>query len=86
MPSAGYRFPGNVQVIIHADTRRILDPGECVSLLPWWLRRTERGGTTLVPGRSVRHTQPVDVRDVAGFALSAPPCALNIARRVNATP
>lgn len=47
----------------------ILGPREYVGRLPWWLRRFERGGRVLAPGSSDRIIQPVDVRDVAGFAL-----------------
>lgn len=49
----------------------ILGPWEYVGRLPWWLRRTERGGRILAPGRPGRPVQPVDVRDVAGFAVKA---------------
>lgn len=66
--SRNYRFSVNVQDIIHADTRLILDPGECVSLLPWWLRRAESGGSTLVPGRSVRLTSS---RSMSGTSPSS---------------
>ncbi|MDT0345852.1 NAD-dependent epimerase/dehydratase family protein [Streptomyces litchfieldiae] len=47
----------------------ILGPGEYVGRLPWWLRRAHRGGTVLAPGDPTRTIQPVDVRDVAAFAL-----------------
>lgn len=47
----------------------ILGPHEYVGRLPWWLRRIERGGRVLAPGRPDRVIQPVDVRDVAAFAL-----------------
>lgn len=47
----------------------ILGPREYVGRLPWWLRRVERGGRVLAPGRPDRAIQPVDVRDVAAFAL-----------------
>lgn len=47
----------------------ILGPREYVGRLPWWLRRVERGGRVLAPGSPDRRIQPVDVRDVAGFAL-----------------
>lgn len=47
----------------------ILGPGEYVGRLPWWLRRAQRGGTVLAPGDPARSIQPVDVRDVAAFAL-----------------
>lgn len=47
----------------------ILGPGEYVGRLPWWLRRAEKGGAILAPGDPGRGIQPVDVRDVARFAL-----------------
>ncbi len=47
----------------------ILGPGEYVGRLPWWLRRAERGGAILAPGDPSKSIQPVDVRDVAAFAL-----------------
>jgi nucleoside-diphosphate-sugar epimerase len=49
----------------------ILGPREYVGRLPWWLHRVARGGRVLAPGRPDRSIQPVDVRDVAGFALHA---------------
>lgn len=48
----------------------ILGPGEYVGRLPWWLRRAKKGGTILAPGSLTRSIQPVDVRDVAAFALN----------------
>jgi 2'-hydroxyisoflavone reductase len=56
----------------------ILGPREYVGRLPWWLRRTERGGRVLAPGMPSRAIQPVDVRDVARFALSAPAGVFNV--------
>ncbi|MEV0846940.1 NAD-dependent epimerase/dehydratase family protein [Streptomyces sp. NPDC049954] len=47
----------------------ILGPQEYVGRLPWWLRRAQKGGTILAPGSRVQPIQPVDVRDVAEFAL-----------------
>ncbi|TQF01970.1 NAD-dependent epimerase/dehydratase family protein [Kitasatospora acidiphila] len=47
----------------------ILGPGEYVGRLPWWLRRAVRGGRILAPGDPRKAIQPVDVRDVARFAL-----------------
>lgn len=47
----------------------ILGPREYVGRLPWWLHRVQRGGRTLAPGHPSRSIQPVDVRDVAAFAL-----------------
>ncbi|MFB7512871.1 NAD-dependent epimerase/dehydratase family protein [Streptomyces sp. NPDC056144] len=47
----------------------ILGPGEYVGRLPWWLERAKRGGRILAPGPAEQRIQPVDVRDVANFAL-----------------
>lgn len=47
----------------------ILGPGEYVGRLPWWLERAKRGGRFLAPAPAERRIQPVDVRDVAEFAL-----------------
>ncbi|CAL2073756.1 NAD-dependent epimerase/dehydratase family protein [Streptomyces murinus] len=47
----------------------ILGPGEYVGRLPWWLRRVSKGGMILAPGDPGKSIQPVDVRDVAAFAL-----------------
>ena len=47
----------------------IVGPREYVGRLPWWLHRVARSGRVLAPGRPERGIQPVDVRDVADFAL-----------------
>jgi len=47
----------------------IIGPREYVGRVPWWLRRVARGGRVLAPGSPHRTIQPVDVRDVADFAL-----------------
>ncbi|MGX1541135.1 NAD-dependent epimerase/dehydratase family protein [Streptomyces adustus] len=47
----------------------ILGPGEYVGRLPWWLERAARGGRILAPAPAEQRIQPVDVRDVAAFAL-----------------
>ncbi|MDJ0466636.1 NAD-dependent epimerase/dehydratase family protein [Streptomyces sp. H27-C3] len=47
----------------------ILGPGEYVGRLPWWLARAERGGSVLVPAPAEQMIQPVDLRDVAAFAV-----------------
>jgi nucleoside-diphosphate-sugar epimerase len=47
----------------------ILGPGEYVGRLPWWLERAKRGGRILAPAPAEQRIQPVDVRDVAAFAL-----------------
>lgn len=61
----------------------VLGPREYVGRLPWWLRRVASGGRVLAPGSPDRSIQPVDVRDLAGFALLAAergiPGAYNVA-------
>ncbi|MBQ0887779.1 NAD-dependent epimerase/dehydratase family protein [Streptomyces sp. RM72] len=47
----------------------ILGPGEYVGRLPWWLERAQRGGRMLAPAPAEQRIQPVDVRDVAAFAV-----------------
>ncbi|MEE6260181.1 NAD-dependent epimerase/dehydratase family protein [Plantactinospora sonchi] len=47
----------------------VLGPREYVGRLPWWLRRVAAGGQVLAPGSPDRAIQPVDVRDLAAFAL-----------------
>ncbi len=47
----------------------VLGPREYVGRLPWWLRRVAMGGRVLAPGSPDRSIQPVDVRDLAAFAL-----------------
>jgi 2'-hydroxyisoflavone reductase len=48
----------------------VLGPREYVGRLPWWLRRVAAGGRVLAPGSPDRSIQPVDVRDLAAFALA----------------
>jgi 2'-hydroxyisoflavone reductase len=47
----------------------VLGPREYVGRLPWWLSRVAQGGRVLAPGSPDRSIQPVDVRDLAEFAL-----------------
>jgi nucleoside-diphosphate-sugar epimerase len=47
----------------------ILGPREYVGRLPWWLNRVAAGGRVLAPGSPARSIQPVDVRDLAEFAI-----------------
>jgi 2'-hydroxyisoflavone reductase len=49
----------------------VLGPREYVGRLPWWLNRVAAGGRVLAPGSPDRSIQPVDVRDVAEFTISA---------------
>jgi nucleoside-diphosphate-sugar epimerase len=48
-----------------------LGPREYVGRLPWWLNRVAAEGRVLAPGSPGRSIQPVDVRDLAEFAISA---------------
>ncbi|MFI7008620.1 NAD-dependent epimerase/dehydratase family protein [Streptomyces sp. NPDC050145] len=56
----------------------ILGPGEYIGRLPWWLRRCARGGEILAPREPDRPVQPIDARDVAAFAVSAPAGVFNV--------
>lgn len=47
----------------------VLGPREYVGRLPWWLSRIAEGGRVIAPGTPDRSIQPVDVRDLAGFAV-----------------
>ncbi|RRS01279.1 NAD-dependent epimerase/dehydratase family protein [Glycomyces terrestris] len=47
----------------------VLGPHEYVGRLPWWLERIARGGRVLAPGDPARSIQPIDARDIAGFAI-----------------
>ena len=47
----------------------VLGPREYVGRLPWWLNRIAAGGRVLAPGSPDRSIQPVDVRDLAEFAI-----------------
>jgi 2'-hydroxyisoflavone reductase len=47
----------------------VLGPREYVGRLPWWLNRVAAGGRVLAPGSPGRSIQPVDVGDLAEFAV-----------------
>lgn len=47
----------------------VLGPREYVGRLPWWLNRVAAGGRVLAPGSPDRSIQPIDVRDLAEFAI-----------------
>lgn len=76
----GYQKSGCEQAVMtafghdHCTVLRpgvVLGPREYVGRLPWWLDRIASGGRVLAPGSPDRSIQPVDVRDLAGFALRA---------------
>jgi nucleoside-diphosphate-sugar epimerase len=56
----------------------ILGPGEYVGRTAWWFDRFRRGGVVVAPHPPMQSIQPVDVRDVADFALTAPPGVFNV--------
>ncbi|MFF6937712.1 epimerase [Streptomyces sp. NPDC008312] len=58
---------GDSSVLLRSGV--ILGPEEYVGRLPWWLARAARGGQVLAQAPAERHIQPVDVRDVARFAV-----------------
>ena len=49
----------------------VLGPREYVGRLPWWLSRIAQGGRVIAPGTPDRSIQPVDVRDLAEFAVQS---------------
>jgi 2'-hydroxyisoflavone reductase len=61
----------------------VLGPREYVGRLPWWLYRVAAGGRVLAPGSPDRSIQPVDVRDLAEFAVRS--AAHGISGAYNAT-
>jgi nucleoside-diphosphate-sugar epimerase len=74
----GYQKSGSEQAVINVFGRNrsvilrpgvVLGPREYVGRLPWWLNRVAEGGRVLAPGSPDRSIQPVDVRDLAKFAL-----------------
>lgn len=61
----------------------ILGPHEDVGRLPWWLRRTARGGRVLAPGPPDLPLQYIDARDLSASCASSsatsattPPCGI----------
>jgi nucleoside-diphosphate-sugar epimerase len=62
----------------------VLGPREYVGRLPWWLTRVAAGGRVLAPGSPDRSIQPVDVRDLADFAIRAAGAPINGAYNVAA--
>ncbi|GFH35851.1 NAD-dependent epimerase/dehydratase family protein [Streptomyces pacificus] len=73
----GFQKAGGEKAVVEALGDRavflrpgvILGPAEYVGRLPWWLTRAHRGGPIVVPAPADRLIQPVDVRDVAAFAV-----------------
>lgn len=75
----GYQKSGceaAVNVVFGDAHSIVLRPGvilghfDYVGRLQWWLRRVATGGRIVAPGNPNKAIQPVDVRDLAAFALS----------------
>ncbi|GAA0944826.1 NAD-dependent epimerase/dehydratase family protein [Nonomuraea longicatena] len=64
--AVGTAFPGRSAVLRPSV---MIGPREYAGRVPWWLRRVAGGGRVLAPGVPGWGIQPVDVRDVAEFAL-----------------
>ena len=63
-------MPGRV---VHARAGVIVGPHENIGRLPHWLARMARGGEVLAPGPAEAPLQWIDARDLAAWALDAPP-------------
>jgi nucleoside-diphosphate-sugar epimerase len=57
--------------VVHLRAGLILGPRDNVGRLPWWLRRTARGGPTLAPAPADLPIQYVDPRDLVALGLDA---------------
>ncbi|MEV6010690.1 NAD-dependent epimerase/dehydratase family protein [Streptomyces sp. NPDC051976] len=66
---AAKEFFGAEALLVRAGL--ILGPYENIGRLPWWLRRTARGGPVLAPGPRDLELQYIDVRDLAVWTLDA---------------
>jgi nucleoside-diphosphate-sugar epimerase len=64
-----------VRLVLGEDRTTVLRPGvilgpyEYVGRLPWWLLRAAAGGDMLAPAPADQSIQPIDVRDLASFAV-----------------
>ncbi|KEK22172.1 SDR family oxidoreductase [Bacillus gaemokensis] len=59
-------WPGRV---LHIRAGLLVGPFDYSDRLPYWVQRVAQGGTVLVPGRSDRPVQLVDVKDIATWAF-----------------
>jgi 2'-hydroxyisoflavone reductase len=50
---------------------QLVGPGDPDGALTWWVERARRGGALLCPAPSANRMQWLDVRDLAGFVLTA---------------
>jgi 2'-hydroxyisoflavone reductase len=54
----------------HLRAGLIVGPRDDIGRFTWWVRRVERGGDVLAPGRPDRRIQIVDVRDLADWMVT----------------
>ncbi|MCF6410006.1 SDR family oxidoreductase [Pseudalkalibacillus salsuginis] len=60
-------WPGRV---LHIRAGQLVGPFDYTDRLPYWLHRVAQGGKVLVPGRSERPVQLIDVKDIAKWAFN----------------
>ncbi|MFZ7942921.1 SDR family oxidoreductase [Neobacillus sp. 19] len=60
-------WPGRV---LHIRAGQLVGPFDYTDRLPYWIQRVAQGGKVLVPGRSDRPVQLIDVRDIASWVCT----------------
>lgn len=57
-------WPGSV---LHVRAGLLVGPFDYTDRLPYWIQRVAKGGNILVPGRSARPVQLIDIKDTAAW-------------------
>ncbi|KQL18042.1 SDR family oxidoreductase [Cytobacillus solani] len=60
-------WPGSV---LHVRAGLLVGPFDYTDRLPYWVQRVAKGGNILVPGRSSRPVQLIDIKDIASWVLT----------------
>ncbi|KKI93573.1 NAD-dependent dehydratase [Bacillus sp. SA1-12] len=60
-------WPGRV---LHIRAGQLVGPYDYTDRLPYWVQRVAQGGKVLVPGRSDRPVQLIDVKDLAAWVFT----------------
>lgn len=60
-------WPGRV---LHIRAGQLVGPFDYTDRLPYWVQRVAQGGKVLVPGRSDRPVQLIDVKDIATWVFN----------------
>jgi 2'-hydroxyisoflavone reductase len=60
-------WPGSV---LHIRAGQLVGPFDYTDRLPYWVQRVAQGGKVLVPGRSDRPVQLIDVKDIATWVFN----------------